>query len=175
MRDATGEPVVELRRTIRVSIRETTSVVRGGSGRAFLFYLCTTGDSFLFRRGAVVCSARQSARVVRGLLRAFLYLILSYLSIYLSVRMGTGICPSGLLLKLLGFRPLSCVSSCLVRGEHTHTGCRCSRPRRRPRRRAARARRAGGRTSPRRPSVVRNGLTGTELGAQTISTYLSSY
>ena len=104
-----------------MSIRETTSVVRGGSGRAFLFYLCTTGDSFLFRRGAVVCSARQSARVVRGLLRAFLYLILSYLSIYLSVRMGTGICPSGLLLKLLGFRPLSCVSSCLVRGEHTHT------------------------------------------------------
>ena len=64
--------------------------------------------------------------------------------------MGTGICPSGLLLKLLGFRPLSFVLSCLVRGEHT--GCRCSRPRRRPRRRAARARRAGGRTSPRRPS-----------------------
>ena len=79
--------------------------------------------------------------------------------------MGTGICPSGQLLKLLGLRPLSFVLSCLVRGEHT--GCRSSRPRRRPRRRAARARRAGGRTSPRRPRArAQRTHRGAELGAQ---------
>ena len=65
-------------------------------------------------------------------------------------------------------RPLSFVS-CLVSGEHT--GCRCFRPRRRPRRRAARARRAGGiwREAGLFPSptkLERNGLTGTELGAE---------
>jgi hypothetical protein len=177
VRDATGEPVVELRRTIRVSIRETTSVVRGGClwPRVSLLSLYDWRLFSLSARGSCLCAPRDNPQGSSAVCSArfSILLILSYLSIYLSVRMGTGICPSGLLLKLLGFRPLSCVSSCLVRGEHTHTGCRCSRPRRRPRRRAARARRAGGRTSPRRPSVVRNGLTGTELGAQTISIYLS--
>ena len=70
-----------------MSIRETTSVVRGGSGRAFLFYLCTTGDSFLFRRGAVVCVLRETIR--KGRPRFAPRVSLSYLILSLYLSLGT--------------------------------------------------------------------------------------
>jgi hypothetical protein len=65
------------------SARRRRSSAEAASGRAFLFYLCTTGDSFLFRRGAVVCVLRETIR--KGRPRFAPRVSLSYLSYRISL------------------------------------------------------------------------------------------